>query len=38
MPAPPALDWDAKTGKPLESTLQKLGLKELVRVVGGYQE
>jgi len=25
-----ALGWDAKTGKPLESTLQKLGLKELV--------
>ena len=25
-----ALGWDAKTGKPLESTLQELGLKELV--------
>ncbi len=25
-----ALGWDAKTGKPLESTLEELGLKELV--------
>ena len=25
-----ALGWDTKTGKPLESTLQELGLKELV--------
>jgi aldehyde:ferredoxin oxidoreductase len=25
-----ALGWDATTGKPLESTLQELGLKELV--------
>jgi len=25
-----ALGWDAKTGKPLESTLRELGLKELV--------
>jgi len=25
-----ALGWDSKTGKPLESTLQELGLKELV--------
>jgi aldehyde:ferredoxin oxidoreductase len=25
-----ALGWDAETGKPLESTLQELGLKELV--------
>jgi aldehyde:ferredoxin oxidoreductase len=25
-----ALGWDAKTGKPLESTLLELGLKELV--------
>jgi len=25
-----ALGWDPKTGKPLASTLEKLGLKELV--------
>lgn len=25
-----ALDWDAKTGKPMESTLEELGLRELV--------
>jgi len=25
-----ALGWDAETGKPLQSTLQELGLKELV--------
>ena len=25
-----ALGWDAKTGKPLDSTLEELGLKELV--------
>ena len=24
-----ALGWDAKTGKPLKSTLKELGLKEL---------
>ena len=25
-----ALGWDAKTGKPLESTLEELGIKDLV--------